>query len=352
MMMGSVGQDEGLRGLNFAAHLKDRTSDVLQVVLEQSQDAILLVNDEGRLEYVNPNGLEALRLTGSGTTTDVAWDDLWCGEARERAALAMARARDGRKARFEAQRISGDDVSVWGVSVSPISDDTGEPAHFLVIARELEEVESERRAERSARRDAERHADQADAVAKEMRHRFKNQLAVVGAVLKLQARHSSTPAEVATKFERKLAALARAQDLLVESHIEPVTARTALTEVVQASGAGEQVSIAAIPDCQLPDESVQNIALILGELQTNSLKYGALSEDDREIRIAAELQGHELMLTWTEDLGAETAPPTSSGAGTKLIERLGSVSDRQATIAWEPPGLVVTFYVRVRPAED
>ena len=101
-----------------------------------------------------------------------------------------------------------------------------------------------------------------------------------------------------------------------------------------------------VPDCVVPDGSVQNLALILGELQTNSLKYGALSKHDRPVTITARLQDNALAVTWTEDLGRAVAPPERSGAGTKLIERLGTVSGHRADIAWVEPGLVVTFYVR------
>ena len=220
-------------GVNFPAQFETRTSEVLQLVLEQSQDAIQFVDRAGLLEYVNPYGMAAMELSGWDRADWPTWVDLWSDDTRERAHGALKEASTGHPSQVEVERLSSSGTArPWSVTVSPILDESGAIAHFLIIAREPVVSGGQQRAGDTARRNAERNASHSEAIAKEMRHRFKNQLAVVGAVLKLQARHSETPAEVAAKFERKLAALARAQDLLAESHLEPLTAQTALAEVI------------------------------------------------------------------------------------------------------------------------
>lgn len=201
--------------------------------------------------------------------------------------------------------------------------------------------------ERRLREDAVEAAERSDSIAREMRHRLKNQLAVVGSVAKLLARHSEGPQDLIDRLENKLQALARAQDLLTVHRDQPIMAKLAIEQVLEASGAGNLIELSPLPDARLGDDAVQQLALILGELQTNSLKYGALGNDAGKITLTGTLRQGILTLHWHEDTGRPVARPETEGSGHVLLSRLGSTSGALATVNWHATGPAVDFHVRV-----
>ncbi len=204
----------------------------------------------------------------------------------------------------------------------------------------------ERLDDRMKREAAERNAEHSDDVAREMRHRLKNQLAVVGSVAKLLARGATDAKDLTIRLDEKLQALARAQDLLTIDRAEPILADEAVRQVLNASGAGDRIEVLNVPSVGLGDETIQLLALILGELQTNSLKYGSLARDAGHITLSGHRSGDTLNLHWHEDIGAPMTPPEHKGSGTILIERIGSAGGSRATIEWHATGPSVNFSMR------
>ncbi len=88
------------------------------------------------------------------------------------------------------------------------------------------------------------------------------------------------------------------------------------------------------------------MALILGELQTNALKHGALRSDHGRIRISGSRHGNALSLRWAEDCGFEVTPPSETGGGVQLINRLGGAGGTPPTINWSKRGVVIEFDLR------
>lgn len=82
------------------------------------------------------------------------------------------------------------------------------------------------------------------------------------------------------------------------------------------------------------------IALIVHELATNSLKYGALSVDTGTLDVSCSAQNEAVTLIWTENGGPPVSAPTKApGYGTRLIER-SLAGALRASIAydWETEG--------------
>lgn len=323
------------------------SGDVLSAILTTSRDCIKLLNASGELEYVNANGAAAFGADGPEHLLGTQWADLWPEENRRQVLASLKAAQRGQSTRFEGYlpTLQGE-PRWWDVSISPVSDSTGELTHILAISRDVTGQINTRLNDRLRREEAEREAGLAGDVAREMRHRLKNQLAVVGAVAKLLARHSDSARELALKLEEKLFSLARAQDLLTIHRDRPVRADHALTQVLEASGAGDQIEVLSIPSVELSDESIQTMALILGELQTNALKHGALQNEDGRIQISGSRHGNALTLRWAEDCGCEVVPPAETGGGIQLINRLGGGGDVPPTINWSKRGVVIEFGLR------
>ncbi|WP_245456515.1 sensor histidine kinase [Mesorhizobium sp. M2A.F.Ca.ET.043.05.1.1] len=66
-----------------------------------------------------------------------------------------------------------------------------------------------------------------------------------------------------------------------------------------------------------------SLSLLLHELATNALKYGALSAPAGTVRIRWEVEqgDHPLLrLSWRESGGPPVRKPTSTGYGTQLIQ--------------------------------
>ena len=323
---------------------------LLAAILDQSQDCIKLLNAAGEVEYMNENGRRAMEIGDFSSVAGRPWVDLWPADARKLVENSIDKARRGQRSRFEALCPTQEGrQSWWDVSVAPVYDEQGEVRHILATSRDVTDYMNRRMSDRMRREEAEREADFSDAVAREMRHRLKNQLAVIGSVAKLMARHSQTAAEMSEKLERKIIALARAQDLLTVHREQPITAAEAIEQVLGASGAGDAIEVLSIPHARLGDDAVQQLALILGELQTNSLKYGALRDETGKVILSGRLQGQSLCLHWHEDTGHAVDPPEKSGSGLQLLERLGSSADGRGATEWHSTGPSSTFYVRRLP---
>ena len=331
----------------FKEQFGAETQQVLTAILDQSQDCIKLLSPAGELEFMNRNGQKAMEIPDFGMVAGKKWTELWPAESRKLIEGSLDKAGRGQQSRFEAlcPTMSGK-PSWWDVSVAPVYDDKGAITHVLATSRDVSGYVSRRLSDQMRREEAEREVDFAEAVAREMRHRLKNQLAVIGSVAKLLARHSETAAELSEKFERKISALGRAQDLLTVHRDEPISAAEAMVQVLEASGAGEAIELLPVPDARLGDDAVQQLALILGELQTNSLKYGALSAAcDGKVTLSSTLLEGLLSIHWHEDCGTPVEAPQKTGSGAKLIERLGSARSSRAMIDWHRTGPSVTFHL-------
>lgn len=331
----------------FLDRLAGQTSEVLGAILAQSLDCIKLVNLDGEIEYVNPNGLKALGVEDFSQLSGRPWSELWPDEARERVASALGLAWRGQNDRFDGYCPDANgNPRWWDVTVSPIRHGDGSVTHVLATSRDITERVQERVQGEMLYKRAQDKADRSDTVAREMRHRLKNQLAVVGSVASLLARSSADPGELVQKLSGKLQSLARAQDLLTIHHDEPPQVGVALAQVLEASGAGERIEVGTMPQGRLGDDSIQQLALILGELQTNSLKYGALIRNAGRITLTGTRSGREIAIHWHEDLGETIDAPKGEGSGFKLLQRLGSTSQSRAQVQWHSRGPTIDFYVR------
>jgi two-component sensor histidine kinase len=93
------------------------------------------------------------------------------------------------------------------------------------------------------------------------------------------------------------------------------------------------------------------VAMLLHELGTNAVKYGALSNDrgrvdltwDSQIRDSRQL----LRLHWKESGGPPVARPTRKGFGTRMIERSLRAEGGSAGLEFDPGGLVCEIEVRL-----
>ena len=331
----------------FKQRFEHESDDVLDAIFAHSRDCIKLLNLEGELEYLSSSGQAALGVADTREVVGRKWREFWPQAMRDKLDSAMDQAREGSSARFDGYTEKDDGTCQWWeVVISPVRGADGMLTHLLAVSTNVTAQRASAREDRSRREEAEQQAGFAGDVAREMRHRLKNQLAVVGAVAKLLARHTQTARDLAAKLEEKLLALALAQDLLTLHRDEPILAGPAIAEVLAASGAGDRVEVGVIPEARLPDESIQALALILGELQTNALKYGAFRQEGGRVEISGRTDSQTLTLRWQEFCPDPLDAGGEGNGGFQLIRRLGSAGANQAVIDRGERGIVTEFHIR------
>jgi PAS domain S-box-containing protein len=180
-------------------------------------------------------------------------------------------------------------------------------------------------------------------LAREVDHRARNVLAVAQAIVRLT--QASSIDAYAEAIESRVGALARAHTLLSRSRWEGADLATiALEELAPYRSPGAERAIATGPATILGPAAAQSLALVLHELATNAVKYGALSVPKGRVTLTWELTAGELTLHWQERGGPAPKPPAHRGYGTRVIN--GSIEGQlggKTTFAWERKGLRCTI---------
>lgn len=186
-------------------------------------------------------------------------------------------------------------------------------------------------------------------LSREVDHRAKNIMAILQAILRL------TKADTVEAFRAavvaRISSLARTHSLLADNRWDGAELGTLIAEEVEPyldgarSGESRRVSIKG-PRVNLLPATAQSVALIVHELVTNAVKYGALSSPAGHLElnwsILLQDTGRMLRLDWRETGGLAVVPPSRHGFGLSLISsaietQLGGHLSQE----WREEGLVV-----------
>lgn len=174
----------------------------------------------------------------------------------------------------------------------------------------------------------------------ELNHRVKNTLANVQAIARQTLRSTVVPQRFVETFTGRLHAFARAHSLLSD---ETWSGASLSDLVAEQTGVGalpqDRIRISGMP-VRLPPGQTLRMALILHELTTNSVKYGALSNSSGQIDLSWELNDGELNVRWAEHGGPCIAQPMRLGFGSTLIEANVASDGGNAKADWRPDGVV------------
>ena len=180
-------------------------------------------------------------------------------------------------------------------------------------------------------------------ILQESEHRVKNMLTVVQAIAMQTAASSADMASFTTSFSGRLESLARAHQLLVGKVWHDV-AISALTERVLGAEVASGRARYGGPEILLKAGQVLGLSMILHELYTNAVKYGALCTDDGRIDLDWTSDGTTIELVWAESGYPCAGDSPSSGFGQRMIA-MSVKSDLNGTIErdWRPDGLTATL---------
>ena len=179
----------------------------------------------------------------------------------------------------------------------------------------------------------------------ELNHRVKNLLGVVAGIAHQTARSSQTLADFSPAFNGRLASLGRAHEILTAATWERAPLRALAGELLGAYATGErpQVTIAG-EDVLLAPRQLLSVSMILHELTTNAVKYGALSRPDGRIALVWAIAHGEISIEWVESGLSGVQPPARQGFGSKMIGRTVSHELKGRTsVDWNEAGM--TFHL-------
>ncbi|MCR5875061.1 PAS domain-containing protein [Phenylobacterium sp. J426] len=247
---------------------------------------------------------------------------------RVRGVMEAALARGERFFEVEYRHRRQDGAVLWLLNRSELTlDAQGRPVSALGVVMDI----TDRKADE----------ERLKLLAREVDHRANNLMTVVQGTVSLS--QADTPEALKDVIVGRVAALARAHQLLSETRWEGADLRRLVEEELLAFslGAATRVTIRG-EDLALPPAAAQSLAMALHELATNAAKYGALSRPEGRVEVAWAGGGRApLLLTWTETGGPRVSPPRRRGLGTAILERaLGGALGGRSRLEWRPQGLV------------
>ena len=201
-----------------------------------------------------------------------------------------------------------------------------------------------------------KHAEEGnELLAGEMSHRVKNLLAIAAGLTKITSRTSSSTQDMSKQLTHRLIALGRAHDL-----VRPLPGSqgkaallgdlfAVLLSPYDDDGAFAGRIRVAVPRMGIGEAGATGLALIVHELATNSLKYGALSSEAGTLDISGSQEGDSVSIIWKEHGGPTvTAPPKGDGYGSKLIRQtMAAQFGGDIDYDWSADGLIATLSVSV-----
>ena len=186
---------------------------------------------------------------------------------------------------------------------------------------------------------------------RELNHRVKNTLASVQAIAQQTMRSTTDPEEFSRRFAGRLQSLARVHALLTEATWDGADLRELIRDQLLHGPVDETRLTAWGPAVYLQPQMALHIALMLHELGTNSIKYGALSASKGWVAINWTLMGDVLNLQWVERGGPIVSAPSRRGFGTILIEQSARSEGGKAEQLIEPEGLTWKISIRLLKTE-
>jgi PAS domain S-box-containing protein len=192
--------------------------------------------------------------------------------------------------------------------------------------------------------DAREAADHTRHLLRELNHRVKNTLAMIQSLARQTVRKNPDPKDFIEAFSGRLRTLSEAHALLSDRNWSGI----GLVELIQSQVGPYLIErpdalVIEGEDVQLPPDHALGLGLILHELSSNAIRYGALSNRNGKVTIGwTQIGGSErqLELNWTESGGPPVIEPKEPGFGSQLIRRsLDKILDSHVTLEFPGSGV-------------
>lgn len=173
----------------------------------------------------------------------------------------------------------------------------------------------------------------------ELSHRLKNTLAMVQAIAG-QTLRSVTERPAVAAFTQRIHALASAHNVLLQQAWVGASMKELVQAVLATFDQSERFIVEG-PEVELGPRAALSLSLLLHELGTNAVKYGALSGPRGQVGLTWRFEGEKdevtLVLHWRERGGPPVQPPEGGGFGSRLIG-MGLTGTGRVSLRYEPSG--------------
>lgn len=269
------------------------------------------------------------QITPAGFFECLVQDDI----ALFRVALAEA-LHDDRPFVHEARVGAGRDREICWLSFRGQVLERSEDGEVLVLAGLCLDVTDQRRTREAY-----------DLLNRELSHRMKNLLSVVGSLVNMTSAHRPEARDFVMSFQTRLNTFAAAHEFLMQAEWQAIPLDRLVEKALSPLGVWDRIDVRNTRT-SLSSHDAQTIVLVLHELATNAIKYGALSTGTGRVELSFDLEpsssqaGPVLVMGWAEKGGPKVLPPRTRGFGIRLIERLTKrQSSGRAVLDWRPGGL-------------
>jgi PAS domain S-box-containing protein len=294
----------------YQAWLSVSASERLASVVESSDDAIISMDLSGVITTWNKGAQRIFDYTAEemlGRPVVI----LIPPDRHDEETTILERIRRGERVdHYETVRHRKDGSSVnVSLTISPVKNAEGRIVGASKIARDITE---RKRAE-----------EREKVLMSELDHRVKNVLARVAMVVMSSRRGSSSIDEFAQSLGGRINAMAAAHALLSQRGWHGVGLDAVVRNQLAPYATDANITICGT-DVMLTTVATQALAMVLHELVTNAVKYGALSVPTGRVSVNWEHSSNgpaaaNLVFVWREFGGPPTAAEVQSGYGTRLI---------------------------------
>jgi len=158
-------------------------------------------------------------------------------------------------------------------------------------------------------------------VLRELAHRAKNGILVMMTIVAQTARRAKSVKDFEAVLTARLRSMADSQDLVTQVQGRSLPLGDLLDRALTPFGPERFDLDPDVRKINVANDMVVALALLLHELGTNAVKYGALSVPTGRVKLgivtADEGQAH---LCWTEAGGPAVKPPARRGFGSRLLD--------------------------------
>lgn len=303
-----------------AAHVALTASEArFRAVAATSPSIIWLADAKGQVEFLSPRWVEVTGVDAHDISTCYHPDDE--GPARDAAGKAIA---TGTGHTAERRLRLKDGRYGWHrVDVVPVHDAAGQVAQWLGVTTDIDALKRTEAELRQALADK-------DMLAREIDHRVKNSLAVVGNLLFLQERtaRSDEAKAVLKEASARLMTVARIHEQLYQGDPRHIAFERYLDSLCRdlSRSFGSAGDVAVDADAvDLPAEAAIPLGLVAAELVTNAIKHAGHDGKPATIRVALRRAGAKLLLEVIDDgpgLPDDFEPEASRGLGMRVVRSL------------------------------
>ena len=178
----------------------------------------------------------------------------------------------------------------------------------------------------------------------ELDHRVKNILGNVCAIARLSSQKAASVEAFVKALEGRIQAISTAHALLRRVAWRGANLLSLVTEAVAPfrSRTGNNIAVDGAPIYVVP-ELTQALALVIHELATNAVKYGALSSPAGTVTVSWSPVGDRVRFAWRERGGPPVTPPAKQGFGLTVLTTAAQDLGASAHCEFDAQGLRYTL---------